>query len=247
LNKSGKKVALITGAARRLGKEITSELASLGFNIALNYNSTAAGLVNKFKKTLEQKGVEVLPIKADVSDVKDIGMMFGKIKEYFGRIDVLVNNAAVFEHTDFLKTGEKTFDKFINTNLKSVFFCSQYAAKMMLNQKGNNFKIINIASLGGIENWTGFMPYSIAKAGVIKLTMLLAKKLAPGILVNSISPGTVWIDNDKNKTVDKNSIGKYTMKRFAKPDDLKALIRYLAGDNTYITGQNFIVDGGKSL
>jgi NAD(P)-dependent dehydrogenase (short-subunit alcohol dehydrogenase family) len=242
-----KKIALITGGARRLGKDISIGLGKSGFDIILNYNNTAEDVLEKTVAEISGTGANVTPVKCDVSKVTEIKKMFETVSSKFDKLDLLVNNAGVFEHTDFYETNEEVFDKHIDTNLKSTFFCSQEAAKIMLKNKDSIGRIINIASLGAIENWTGFMPYSLSKIGVIKLTELLGKKLAPNILVNAIAPGTVLIENDENQTVNQAEVKKYPMKRFAKSSDMISMIKYLATENNYITGQTFTVDGGRSL
>lgn len=241
------KVALVTGGVRRLGRDISIALSKTGYDIILNYNNSSEEELNNTIRLTEEAGVRVIPLKCDVSKVSEIKKMFQTVNAEFKKLDLLVNNAAIFEHTDFLETSEETFDKFINTNLKSVFFCSQEAARIMLKSDENICKIINISSLGGIENWTGYIPYSLSKTGVIKLTQQLAKRLAPKILVNSIAPGTIVIENDKNENINPDDEKKYPMKRFAKPNDLISVLNYLADNNTYITGQTIVVDGGRSL
>jgi NAD(P)-dependent dehydrogenase (short-subunit alcohol dehydrogenase family) len=241
------RVAIVTGSAVRLGKSIAVSLANLGFDIALHYNSSSLKELDDTMIKIERIGVKVMPFKADISNVDSIKKMFGKIKKEFKTIDVLVNNAAIFRHVDFFKISEKIFDEFINTNLKSTLFCSIEASKIMLKSSGKTGRIINIASLGGLLNWEGYIPYSLSKAGVIKLTQIMAKRLAPNILVNAIAPGTILIENDKNKTVDFREEKKYPMKRFAKSNDITSLIGYLVDKNEYITGHTFVVDGGRSL
>ena len=241
------KVALITGGARRLGKEISLELARLGYDIILNYNESTKGILEETISEITETGVNVNAIKCDVTKVTEIRKMFKSVYQNHKRLDVLVNNAAIFKHTEFLDTTEKIYDKFLDTNLKSVFFCSQEAGKIMLKSDETHCRIINIASLGGIENWTGYIPYSLSKIGVIKLTELTAKKLAPKIIVNAIAPGTILIDNDENENVNPEELKKYPMERFGNSDDIVSLIRYLTEENNYITGQIFKVDGGRSL
>lgn len=241
------KVALVTGGARRLGKDISINLSKTGYDIILNYNKSSKQELDDTIAKIKESGVNVLPLRCDVSKVDEIKNMFQIAGKEFKSLDLLINNAAIFEHIDFFEIDEKTFDKFIDTNLKSTFFCCQEAAKIMLNSDKTPCRIINIASLGAIENWTGYMPYSISKAGVVKFTQLLAKKLAPKILVNAIAPGTVLIDNDENETINFTEEKKYPMKRFAKANDITTMINYLAETNVYITGQTFVVDGGRSL
>ena len=201
--------------------------------------------MKKVLNKLESFGIKAKAYKADIRKPAEIKKMFGKIKTDFGKIDLLINNAAIFRKQDFLNISEKEFDDFINTNLKSVFFCCQETIRIMLKNKPG--KIINIASLGGLLEWSGFMPYGIAKAGVIKLTKLLAKKYAPEILVNAIAPGTIEIPGSKEIYVNDSQKDFYPLKRFAKPEDITNLIIYLAKENRYITGHTFIVDGGRIL
>lgn len=242
-----KKVALVTGGARRLGKDISIELGKCGFDLVIAYNRTSRNVLNETISEVKKTGSKVSAIKCDISDVSEIKKMFRTINKRHKKLDLLVNNASVFEHSDFFEIDEKFYNKFSDTNLKSVFFCCQEAAKVMHASEVTCGKIINIASLGGIENWTGYIPYSLSRVGVIKLTKLLAKRLAPKIIVNAVAPGTILIDNDANETVDFKEENKYPMKRFAKSKDITSVIKYLAVENNYITGQTIIVDGGRSL
>ena len=246
LKSSENKVALITGAGKRLGKEIAEAVAEAGYNVILHYNTSTKSEIAKIKNEFEKFSGEVFPIKANLSKVTEIKKLFRTINNKFGRLDLLINNAAIFRKVDFYDIDEKVFDEFININLKSVLFCSIEAAKIMNKSKEKNLQIINIASLGGILNWVDHIPYSVAKTGVIKLTQLMAKRLAPKILVNAIAPGTIWIENDANINVIKNEREKYPVKRFGKAKDITSLINFLINKNKYITGQTFIVDGGRS-
>ena len=241
------KVAVVTGGARRLGRDISIELGRSGFDVIIVYNRSNKIILKDTISKVSETGVKVTAIKCDISKVSEIKILFRKVYEKYKKLDLLVNNASLFEHSDFFDIDEKFFDKFIDTNLRSVFFCSQEASKIMMKTNNSGGKIINIASLGGIENWTGYIPYSLSRVGVIKLTQLLGKRLAPQILVNAIAPGTILIENDANETVDFKEEKKYPLKRFAKSKDITSLINYLAVNNNYITGQTFIVDGGRSL
>ena len=244
---SKNKVALVTGSAKRLGREIASALASNGFNIVLHYNSSPRSSVVKLVNDFKKQGIIALPVKADLSKVAEIKKLFAKIKSVFGRLDLLVNNSAIFKKLDFFDIDEKSFDSFINTNLKNALFCSIEAAKLMKLSKEKNKQIINIASLGGILNWVDYIPYSVAKAGLIKLTQLTAKRLAPGILVNAIAPGTILIENDANKNVVLKEKEKYPLKKFGVAKDITSVINFLANENNFITGHTFIIDGGRVL
>jgi 3-oxoacyl-[acyl-carrier protein] reductase len=242
-----KKVALITGSGKRLGKDIALSLAGNGYSIVLHYNSSPKSDVSKLIKQIEGIGVGVYSHKADLSRAGEVKKLFSSIRKKFGRLDLLVNNAAIFRKVDFFDIDEKIFDEFINTNLKSVLLCSIEAAKIMNKSKEKNLQIVNIASLGGILNWVDHIPYSVAKAGVIKLTQLMAKRLAPKILVNAIAPGTILIENDANKTVVMKEKEKYPVKHFGKSSDIISVINFLVKENSFITGHTFIVDGGRVL
>ncbi len=241
------KTALVTGSVKRLGKEIALKLAELNFDVVLNYFNSNDDDAKRTSDAIREKGVDVLCVKADLRKVDEIKRLFAEVENKFGRLDVLVNNAAIFERMDFFDVTEEVFDEFITMNLKNAFFCSQEAAKLMMKNSDKPCSIINISSLGGIQNWQTVMPYSLAKVGVIKLTKLLAKRLAPDILVNSIAPGTIWIEGDENLTAKNEVEEKYPMKRFGKSDDINSMIEYLTIKNKWTTGNVFVVDGGISL
>ncbi|MCX6158120.1 MAG: SDR family oxidoreductase [Ignavibacteriae bacterium] len=241
------RVALVTGSVKRLGKDIALRLAELKFDVVLNYFNSGSEDSARVTEEVRAMGVDVLCVKADLRKVSEIKKMFAEADKKFGRLDVLVNNAAIFERADFFDVTEGMFDEFISMNLKNAFFCSQESAKMMLKNGDKPCSIINIASLGAIENWQTVMPYSLAKTGIVKFTKLLAKRLAPDILVNAIAPGTIWIEGDENRTAANEDAGKYPMKRFGKSDDINSMIEYLAIKNKWTTGNVFVVDGGISL
>lgn len=241
------KTALVTGSVKRLGKEIALKLAELNFDVVLNYFNSNGDDAKRTSDEIRKKGVDVLCVKADLRKVDEIKRLFSEVESKFGRLDVLVNNAAIFERMDFFDVTEDVFDEFMTMNLKNAFFCSQEAAKLMMKNSEKPCSIINISSLGGIQNWQTVMPYSLAKVGVIKLTKLLAKRLAPDILVNSIAPGTIWIEGDENLTAKNEVEEKYPMKRFGKSEDINSMIEYLTIKNKWTTGNVFVVDGGISL
>ena len=238
---------MVTGGARRLGKDIAHELAGAGFDIVLNYNSAPEDILQETLAGLANYNVKIFPVKADVSKVSEIREMFAKVKAEFGRLDVLVNNAAIFEKVNLLDVTEEVFDRFIDTNLKSVLFCTQEAVKIMRGTAEEPGCIINIASLGALMNWTQFMMNSLTKTAVVKLTKISAKQLAPDILVNALALGTVVIENDENRTVDADEVKRYPAGRFAVSKDVTKVIKHLACENNYITGDVFVIDGGRIL
>lgn len=233
-------VALITGSAKRLGREIALGLANNGYNICLHHNKSktealqlASEIETSFQKT-------VLLVKADVSKVGQIEYMMNQVMKKFARIDLLVNNASVFIESSIEEITEEIWDKSLDTNLKGAFFCSKIAAKFMLKKRKGS--IINIASLGGIKPFANYVPYSVSKSGLIMLTKCLAKSLAPNILVNAIAPGTIEFKNEK---ANKNE--KILLKDYTNASEIADLVVFLATKNKHITGQIISIDSGNSL
>jgi 3-oxoacyl-[acyl-carrier protein] reductase len=238
-------VALITGSGRRLGRKIASALAQSGFDIVINYNESRSG-ASHCRAEIENMGRRCITVKADIRDSLAVKNLVRQTVKTFGKIDLLVNNAAIFPpNCDFTKISEKSWDAVIDTNLKATFLCSQEAAKRMLKQKSG--RIVNIASLGGLQAWTKHTAYSVSKAGVVMLTRIMAKALAPNILVNAIAPGTIIIPNEESGYRHFPNVEKIPLKKYGKPSDITDLIVFLATKSDYITGQIFSADGGTSI
>ena len=238
------KVAIVTGSGRRLGRQIAIALGENGYNVVVNYNQSLMR-AKETVKLIEGFGGSAISIKADVSKRKDVHKMINATVREFGHIDVLVNNAAIFIHSPLKETSEKVWNTTIDINLKGTFLCSQAVALHMLKKKSG--RIINIASLGGIQPWKEHIPYSVSKAGVIMLTKILAKALAPNIYVNAIAPGTIIIDDEETANTTHMSVKKIPLKKYGKPRDITDMVLYLATTSQYTTGQIFSVDGGRSI
>lgn len=238
-----RKVALVTGGGKRLGKHIAIALGENGFDVAVHYNNSREG-AKKTVTTIQEMGGRAVAIQADVSNKKSVQRLVERAINTFGRIDLLVNNAGIFVESDFETITEEMWDTTLDTNLKSGFLCSQAVAQYMKKQKSG--RIINIASLGGIQAWgKRHLPYSVSKAGVIMLTRCLAKALAPNIYVNAIAPGTIEMDEPAS-TQSQISTESIPLKRYGKASDITSIVVYLAGPANYITGQVFVIDGGRS-
>lgn len=239
----GKK-ALVTGAARRIGRAIALALAGAGADVAISYNSSKDESETVVQE-IRRHGVLSFAAKADVSRARDVERMFEKVKKEFGRLDVLVNNAGVFFPVRWDKLTERDWDKALGANLKGQFFCAQAAARMMTGQKRGH--IINLSSLGGLQPWPLYMHYCSSKAGVIMMTRCMARALAPRILVNTIAPGTIVFPGEERDPGIRNIIRQTPLKQGGKAEDIADVALYLAAQNRFITGQIFIVDGGLSL
>jgi len=240
------KVILITGGARGLGKTLTEEFSKLGSNIIINYNKSEKE-AEKLKKELEQEyNNKILTIKADVSNEEEVKEMMNIIKNEFGKVDVLVNNAAIAIDTVLEDKTKENFMRILEVNLIGTFLVSKNAESLMKESK--NPSIINISSTNGIDTeYVESLDYDASKSGVISLTKNLAKAYGPKVRVNAVAPG--WIETDMNKDLAKEfkteEESKIILGRFAKPEEIAKVVVFLASENaSYITGTTIRVDGG---
>ncbi len=243
-----KKVALITGATRGIGKQIAITLAKEGYNIALNYRKENEDLENA-KKEITELGVRVLAVQGDVSKYEDCERFVKEIIEKFGHIDVLVNNAGITRDCLLIRMKEEDFKQVIDTNLGGTYNVTKNVISYMM--KAHSGRIINISSVVGIVGNAGQTNYSASKAGIIGFTKSLAKEVASrNILVNAIAPG--FIETDMTgvlKEEIKNEIAKnIPMKRMGSAQEVAKVVKFLTSDDSsYITGQVINVDGGMVM
>ncbi|MFZ0085360.1 MAG: SDR family NAD(P)-dependent oxidoreductase [Candidatus Acidiferrales bacterium] len=233
-------VALITGAAKRIGRSIALRLADEGADIIISYDtskSDAEQLVAELKST----GRRALAVQADVSHRADVQKLYSAAENEFARLDILVNNAGMFFAAKFEELTEEQWDHILNVNLKSQFLCAQSAAPIMKRQ--GRGRIINLSSLGGLLPWPAYTHYCVSKAGCIMLTRCLARALGPEILVNSVAPGTIQFPGEPP---DEDYIRRVPLHRTGTGDDIAQAVAYLATAD-FVTGQILVVDGGRSL
>lgn len=241
-----KKVVLITGGSRGIGKSTAIEFAKNGYNIIINYLSDDKSAEHIKSFLVENYDVDVMTYKCDVKDELKVKRMVEDVINYFGRIDVLVNNAAIAIDTLVEDKNKDDFKKILDTNLIGPFILSRSVAKVMMeNKKGS---IINVSSTNAIDTYYEYsLDYDASKSALISLTHNLAKYYAPYIRVNAVAPG--WVDTDMNKNLSLDYIKKECediyLKRFGKPEEIAKAIYFLASDNaSYITGEVLRVDGG---
>ncbi len=241
MNTSEKKVALITGASRGIGKECALELAKAGYNIVITYagNDDAA---NKTVSEIKALNVEAEAYKFDVSNSDECKENIGKILEKHGQIDALVNNAGITRDNLMLRMTDEAWNSVINTNLNSMFYMTQPIVKAMMKKRQG--VIINMSSIVGVYGNAGQINYSAAKAGVIGFTKSLAKEVASrNIRVNAIAPG--FIQTDMTKDLDTSKIVEaIPLKKLGDVSDIAKTVKFLVTDAPYITGQVICVDGG---
>ena len=236
------KVALVTGAAKRIGRSVALRLASEGADVAVNYRGSKAE-ADEVVAQIAAMGRRAVAIQADVSKKNDVTALFAAVEKEFGRLDILVNNVGMFFPAKFEELTEEQWDRILNTNLKSQFLCSQ-AATPILRRSGQG-RIINFASLGGLLAWPSYTHYCVSKAGVIMLTRCLARALAPEITVNAIAPGTISFPGDAPELAE-DFIRRAPLHRTGTAKDIDDAVVFLA-QSAFVTGQVIVVDGGRIL
>jgi pteridine reductase len=235
------RVALVTGAGKRLGRAVALRLAEEGADVVVHYRSSQPE-ARETGKQIEKLGRRASAIGANLGRVSEIKRLFDEAGKHFGRLDILVNSAANFLPASMVSTTEEIWDSSLDTNLRAPFFCVQAAAPWLRRTQG---VIINFADTGGLLGWTGYIPHSISKAGVIMLTKVLAKALAPEVRVNAIAPGTITMEGDPSEW-EADFIKLAPLGRAGKPSDITDSVLFLV-QSKFITGQVLVVDGGRAL
>jgi 3-oxoacyl-[acyl-carrier protein] reductase len=239
------KTAIVTGAKQGIGKGIALALAKEGCNVVvsdLNKEECEAVVTE-----LEGMGVKGLAVKCDVSKKEEVDELFSLTEKEFGGVDILVNNAGIFPFTPFLDMKEADWDKVIDVNLKSVFLCSQAAAKII--KEGG--KIVSISSIAAFVGFEGLAHYCASKGGINAMTRVLALELSSKkINVNAVAPGAINTPGlgEVSDEVRNQTVAAIPWKRMGLPEDIANAVVFLASDKAdYITGQTIIVDGGYTL
>ena len=244
---SERKVAMITGGTRGIGKAIAKIFSDNGYDLIINYVSDKTDLT-KLEEDLKNNN-EILFVRANVGELNSVEEAVKKAIEKFGKIDVLVNNAGITRDNLIMRMKEEEFDEVINTNLKGTFNVTKSVVPYMMKKREG--KIVNISSVVGVSGNAGQCNYAASKAGIIGFTKSIAKELASrNILANAVAPGFIDTDmteclNDKVKESINNQI---PLKRMGTPEEIAKAVYFLASsDNTYITGQVLNIDGGMLI
>jgi len=236
------RVALITGAGKRLGHHIALRLASEGADIAAHYGKSA-GDAGEVVAEVEKLGRRAAAFHAELTDVAAIRNLVSQVIAHFARLDILINSAANFLQTKFAETPESTWDASLNTNLRAPFFLSQAAAPHLA--KSGHGAIINFSDIGGLVGWREFLPHSISKAGIIMMTRVLAKELGPAVRVNALAPGTITMPGDPPEW-QQDFIEHSPLRRSGRPDEITDAILFLLTAE-FVTGHTLVIDGGRTL
>ena len=235
-------MALVTGAGKRLGRAIALRLAQEGADVAVHYGKSASD-AREVVEQIEKLGRRAIAFPAELTEVAADQRLVNDVVSQFGHLDILINTAATFLQTKFGETTEAIWHASLDTNLKAPFFLSQAAAPY-LTMSGHGV-IINFADIGGLLGWRDFLPHSVSKAGVMMLTRILAKELAPSVRVNAIAPGTITMPGDPPEW-QADYIRLAPLRRSGGPDEITDAVFYLITAE-FMTGHTLVLDGGRTL
>jgi pteridine reductase len=237
------RVALVTGAGRRLGQAMARALARRGMTLAIHHHASTGG-AETLRDEVRAAGGRAECFAADLTDATAARGLPGRVVDAFGHLDVLVNSAAVMRRVEFERTTPEQYDAILDLNLRSVFFCTQGAATALRAARG---KVVNLADLAGLQPWPGFAAHSVSKAGVVMLTKVLARSLAPDVTVNAIAPGAVLVPEEYDADERERLARATPLGRLGSPDDVIGALLYFLEAGDYVTGEVLTVDGGRLL
>ena len=239
------KVALVTGAARRIGAAISRRLHEHGANVAIHYRESADEANALCDELNAARPESAIPLRADLSDTVALPDLVRSVTEWHGPLDILINNASSFYPTPPGQISEADWDNLMGTNLKAPLFLAQAALVPLQASRG---VIVNIVDIHAQRPLRNHAVYGAAKAGLAMLTRSLAKDLAPDIRVNGVSPGAIlWPETELSDEAKNSILGQIPLGRPGEPDDIAGCVLYLVRDASYVTGQIIAVDGGRSI
>ena len=227
-----------------MGRAIALHLASKGAIVAIHHHSSPSEAESAAAE-IRELGSDAAIFQADLTRLPEIDDLISAVTRELGPIQVLVNNAASFQHKRVLDITPADWDYVMSLNLRAPFFCSQRVAKVM-REAGVTGAIVNISDVGGLQPWPGYAQHSISKAGLIMMTRVLARALAPEILVNAIAPGPVLPPEELGPDERQELADATALKRLGSPEDVARTAAFLL-ESEYITGETVVVDGGKML
>lgn len=239
---NSRKVALVTGGAVRVGRALSLGLAESGYDVAVHYHSSA-GPAREVGRRVEELGRQALLIEGDLGIPEAAERLARSVRERFGRLDLLVNSAASFEEADLLDVDADAWDRVMALNLRAPFLLVRASAELLRASQGT---VVNVLDLGAIEPWTHHPHHAISKAGLLHLTRILARVLAPRVRVNGVAPGSVLLPEGLGADFAEREQRRTPLGRMGAPEDVLRTVLFLAGC-PFITGEVIVVDGGRSL
>jgi NAD(P)-dependent dehydrogenase (short-subunit alcohol dehydrogenase family) len=237
------KTVLVTGGAKRIGREIALRLASAEADVAITFLNSQRE-AQRTVVDISSSGVRALSLRCDVRDEKQIKAAIKEVVRELGHLDILVNNAALYETVEIEQITVEQWDEMFATNSRAPFLVSRAARAELRKQKG---RIINLGSLGGLRPWVDHSHYCASKAALEMLSRLMAKAYAPEIAVNCVAPGMIDLGEKKPSAFLKKLAGKTPMKRNGTAADVAEAVLFFATAPHFITGQTLVVDGGLAL
>jgi pteridine reductase len=236
------RTALVTGAGRRLGRAIAVALGSRGMHVAVHYGSAAAG-ARETAAEIERAGGRAITLHADLTEPQAPASLIDATVRQLGRLDVLVNSAAVMVRTPVGEVTTAQWDSMFALNLRAPFFASQAAVPHLARQQG---AIVNLADLAAFETWPGYIPHGMTKAALVQMTRALARALAPNVRVNAVAPGTVLLPESWPADAADRLALTTPLRRLGSPEDVTRTVIFLL-ESDYITGETILVDGGRQV
>jgi pteridine reductase len=233
---------LVTGGAVRVGRALSIGLAEAGFDVVVNFH-TSAGPAREVERKIADLGRRALLAPGDVSEAADVRRIATDVEREFGRLDVVVNNASTFQARPAMEIDEAEWDEVMGVNLKGPFLLAQATAPLLGASRGS---IVNILDLSAIQPWTEYPHHSVSKAGLLHLTRVLARALAPRVRVNAVAPGTVLPPADHTPERVEQERRKTPLGTTGTPQDVVRTVLFLQG-SPFITGEMILVDGGQHL
>ena len=247
---SSRPVVLVTGSATGIGRASAVRFAARGYDVVVNYSRSEAE-AKETVRLVEEQGAQTLLIQCDIGQDAAVRMMIEQIEARFGKLNVLVNNAAttyIVDHKNLEEMSEDKWDEILRVNVKGTFFCIRASAPLLKKTGGGS--VVNVSSVAGIGGEGSSIAYAASKGAVNTLTKSLAKALAPEIRVNAVCPGPVdtrWLRKMMSGEQIKERTSHYPLQRAAQPEDIADAIIYLATGTTLTTGQCLVVDGGRTM
>ncbi len=238
------RIALVTGAARRVGRAIALELAGAGCDVAVHFQDSAAEAADLARR-IETLGRRACLVRGDLADRDVPARLVAETVDHLGRLDVLVNNAAIFLPMPLEDFSPEAWDQMLQINLTAPAALCHHAQPHL--PKSGAGRIVNICDIGAERPWAGYLAYCTSKAGLVCLTKALARELAPDVLVNGVSPGIAEFPEYYDQQTRDRLTAQVPMRRAGTPQDIAAAVRFLVTQSQYITGQILNVDGGWSI
>jgi pteridine reductase len=239
------KNVLITGAAKRIGAACARFLHSEGCNVFLHYRSSKEAALQLCYELNQMRPDSAYMMQADLLNMEELGALVSEACMAWGKIDVLVNNASSFYPTAMANVTEQQWDELMGSNLKAPFFLAKLLSKTLTDNRGC---IVNIVDIHAERGLIGYPVYSIAKAGLVAMTKVLAKEFGPTIRVNGVAPGAIlWPDNDLSERERQEILLRVALRRCGEPADIAKAVWFLIKDADYMSGQILTVDGGRTL